>query len=56
MFTSTTSFPTPTAINGQTNWLQVIYGIGIAEVVVAIIVGAVYLVINNKRYKAIFKV
>jgi outer membrane protein assembly factor BamB len=47
MFSLTTSFPTPTAANGQTNWLQVIYGIGIAAVAVALVVGAIYFVINK---------
>jgi hypothetical protein len=51
MFTSTTSSPTPTATNGQTNWLQVAYGIGIATVVVGLVVGGIYLVIVGKRNK-----
>ena len=51
MFTSTTSSPTPIATNGQTNWLQVVYGVGIAAVVVAIVVGGIYLVIRGKRSK-----
>ena len=51
MFTSTTSSPTPTATNGQTNWLQVVYGIGIAMVIVAIVVSSIYLVIRGKRNK-----
>ena len=55
MFTSTTSSPTPlsTAPNEESNWLQVVYGIGIATAVVAIVMGSIYLVISNKRDKAI---
>ena len=51
LFTSITSSPTPVVSNGQTNWLQVVYGIGVALVVVAIVVGAIYLVISGKRDK-----
>lgn len=53
MFTSITSSPTPppTNPNEQSNWLQVVYGIGIAVVVVAIVVGGTYLVISGKRAK-----
>jgi hypothetical protein len=54
MFTSNTSSPTPppTAPNEQSNWLQVIYGIGAAMVVVAVVVGGIYLVTSRKRDKS----
>jgi outer membrane protein assembly factor BamB len=52
MFTSTTSHPTSTATNGQTNWLQIFYGIGAAMVIVVIVVGGIYLVISGKRSKS----
>jgi len=54
MFTSTASSPTPlpTAPNEESNWLQAVYGIGIAAVVVSIIVCSIYLVIRGKRNKS----
>ena len=53
IFTSTASSPTPspTNPNEESNWLQVVYGIGIAAVVVAVVVGSIYLVISGKRDK-----
>jgi vacuolar-type H+-ATPase subunit I/STV1 len=51
MFTSTTPTLTPAGTNGQTNWLQIAYGVGVAMVIVAIVVGCIYLVINGKRGK-----
>ena len=54
IFTSTTSSqtPTPATSNEKLNWLQVVYGIGAATVVVVIIVGSIYLIISVKKTKA----
>jgi outer membrane protein assembly factor BamB len=49
MFTSTTSSSTPITTNGKTSWLQVVYGLGAAMVVVLIIACSTYFVLNVKR-------
>jgi len=51
IFTSTTPSLTPGGTNGQTNWPEVVYGMGVATVIVVIVVGGIYLVINGKRGK-----
>ncbi len=53
MFTSSLSSPTPppAAPNDGLNWRQVVYGVGVAVVVVALVVGGIYLVINRKKGK-----
>jgi hypothetical protein len=54
MFTSSTPSPTPpiTAPNEQSNWLQIFYGVGAAIVIVVVIVGGIYVVINRKKGKS----
>jgi outer membrane protein assembly factor BamB len=49
MFTSTASSSTPIATNGQTYWLQVTYGVGVATAVVSIIVSVTYFVLSVKK-------
>jgi outer membrane protein assembly factor BamB len=54
MFTSTTPSPTPPpkTTSDETNWIQIVYGIGTAAVVVSVVVGGIYLVIRGRRDKA----
>ena len=52
VFTSTQSSPNPTGLNGQYSWLQVVYGVGAALVVVAVVVVGLYLMIRDRKGKA----
>jgi hypothetical protein len=52
MFTSTTSSTTPVAANGQTNWVQVVYGVGVAMTVVVIIACGTYFMLSVKKRRS----